>query len=574
MLRYKKARGELDGDPKKIEAAAQSAQALESFRARCGETENFIVELETWDGDDAAGLRGELTALQNASKSKDPDYPDLAKQALALQKKAIKARNNHASAYFRAADDHRKRLDLVTKGQSQLETKKLKKEQLAQLTALVGQAEAILTSGCNSAALAPLAALLTDAEQLLQDLKNAQTMNSTLEKRLKTIESTIKKGLGSKAIRQADYKAHGEALAALQTGWVSMTPSKAHEESLQLQLAVDESVRQEGEQKAWREATLKKIAEERKYLKNVSDEFKKYLKEKREKSTDYNGHIVADLALCEEWTQTKESRAYETTVEAKLARAHSDIQGLIIRFRDGDKRDMAMVELLLEHKEAEEAASKAEQDRQRFLTECGNFETTIKMMQKQYPAMQTYPEDMKQIKERLKMAKDQGKKGGNVANGRRLLENAGKALTDLANRKPKLDRKSLGNIGRDWAAAVGQFEEKIKTLTGEVTKGAGDDRAAKQRASDLSGQLEAVLKRFDPKAFDAVAAVMGDEKQAPSSRLRAREQALAAVRGFNDIVTGDALVKLCVANPFSVQRFVQSLTQKLREIELEVLRGV
>ncbi len=573
-LAHESALAELLKNPGQLVETINNSIAQAELNSILLDASEVIADLERWDNTDAATLRREHDRLHKLCKDTSQDFGALQKEGDTLLKDASKIKKLHAKHYFEDAGALKARMDAVLKTAQQIDVKKLKAEQTSQLQQLINQFAATLYTGCNSAMLVPLEGIVSDAEVLLHELQNAEVMNKTVEKNLDKIGKLISSGLGKSAIRQSDRTAHTEALTKLKAEWVSMVPTQANDAILQLTLKVRESIKNEEEQQQWRKDRLAEITELEKELAKLNKEFQAHLKAKGEKKANYQGSMAADLALCKTWTTTKEHRSFESTVETKLAGARAAIATALMRLGGTAQRDVLLGELLTEHKNIEDSKSDAEVARQALLTKISDFETTLKQTLKSIPRLKTHPDDVALIQNTVKQAKDAAKKGGNTENGERLLKAAQDRLDAAVIKPAKLDYGALGEIGKNWEKAYGQLVGKIADLNKAVADLA-DGTEQEERAKKLAAQLSAASGRMHKDGFKAIATKLGAESTTDGERKANREKALALVRSYRDVLPGDNLMRMCAGgNPFAVKNFGGAVHQCLREIELEVLRGV
>ncbi|WP_108835584.1 hypothetical protein [Tateyamaria sp. Alg231-49] len=567
--------GNLLKNPSDLVDSINNSKARGDLLALLREADALIQDLERWDNVDAPTLRGDYKKLYKLSSDASQDFEALKSEGETLLKDATKIKTLHTKQYYEDAAALSARITALRKNGGALNFKKLKKEQTAQLLGLIQQCEATLFVGCNAAMLVPLETLVADAEAMLHDLQNAEVTNAHASKNLKEIATLLKSGLGSKAIRQTDLANLTKELTDLNGEWVSMAPQDAQQAILDLKLKTREAVKNEQEQQEWRKLRLAEISALEKELATLNKEFQAFLKSKGEKKANYQGSMASDLALCKTWTTTKEHRSFESTVETKLADARSNIANALARLKGTNQKDILLGELLTEHKSIEEGKSDAEKARQQLLTNISDFESELKTAKKENPALKTHPEDLALVANTLKQAKDAAKKGGDSANGERLLKAAKDRLADAIKKPAKLDYDSLGKIGENWSKAHAAFLEKVTKLSKEVNDLA-DSSQEKERAKKLSDQLSAAADRMEADGFDAVADKLKEEKTPEGERKANREKALALVRTYRDVVPGDQLIKVCAGGaPFEGgKNFAGPVHQCLREIELEVLRGI
>jgi hypothetical protein len=165
------------------------------------------------------------------------------------------------------------------------------------------------------------------------------------------------------------------------------------------------------------------------------------------------------------------------------------------------------------------------------------------------------------------------KAGASVAAAVSELGFVRKQIEDLKKRGAKTDPKKLGTIAADWKAALVGFDRNRLKLLDEVKKHEAATKADGKGSAGLQKALGEVVNRLDAGAFDAAASIMSDPQATAAERKGAREIALSQVRLFDELLLKDPVIRQCVGNPFGVTDFIGPVYNRLRQIELNVLRG-
>lgn len=475
-------------------------------------------------------------------------------------------------------------------------------------------------NGFNTAALDAAMMLLEDCAVQVLAAQKAGVANAEIKNKLKTLGNSIQHGTGSDHPLAEQLKQLLTEYTDLGTTWPTVPLPQAiakvadFEKRVKETLTLDRAIidRRDTARRALAAARLVQKEVDKKYIPFIAARTGKKVKA-------YAGQPVTDLDQCAQWIETKTALSFYDTIDRLIDKAVLALRDLSLNLDVNGKLSAADLDAKLKKAEDDRAVVQAqltaagpganlkglEGNRDKLDKDIGALKgskTLVEDATKQAKAA----EDETAARDKLKLAsKDydkairaqiKGAKAGNpfhdhqkeieghldrlsatrkaiktipLAQAERELSFVRQMISDLAARGEKTRPKDLDKIGKQWADAVGVFSARVDDLVRAVTEFAKAGGPA-DAGPKLKAALDKISQRLDPKAFDAVAKDLMDTDKAKA----ARETALRRVRVLQDIVRKDAVMQQCVANPFAVKGFASDLDYRLRQIELNVLRGV
>lgn len=505
-----------------------------------------------------------------------------------------------------------------------LDPKSFEKGQKQPADDLLAMTETALNglNGCNIAALDPASKLIFEFSKLVDELEKLAETNAAIKADLKEMGTAIKRHSGSKNILHETFAEHQAAFDTLSGEWAGMVPSDAVAAVAALKAKVDADVTRQDALVARRAEIAARIKETRAAFGDLTKALNALQKENGMKKGDYRGQLASDLATCEEWNATKLDLAFYTTIDARLDRINKGIgdtlkgleatEGLSDtdvmakaalaqkQFEDavaamGDTIDPAAYKsakaaldaqldmlgiraaLVSEDQRAEKAIEDAKQAKADYLADADAWLKDIAAQAKSgdhAKILTDYADDVKVQTDRIKGSVSAVKKGSSVPAAVSELAFVKKTVEGIKKRGEQSKKTELDKIGEQWKSALKTFLDNRDNLIGEVDAFEKRTDASQNAKAKLETALTAIIRNLDRAAFDPPARVFADEAASARDRLAAREMALAEVRRMNDLILNDPVIRKCTRNPFDIRAFADPVARRLRQIELEVLRGV
>jgi hypothetical protein len=479
-------------------------------------------------------------------------------------------------------------------------------------------------NGCNKAALDAAYILIADAKAAIIAAEKVAVANAAIKRGISELESAINSHSGSSKPLAAAFTAHKTTLDGFKTEWAGLLISDAVKKLAELKTAVDADVQKETALLTRRAAIATRINGLQTDLRSLDGELATFQKSRGLPATKYGGHLVNDLAQCKTWSETKTDIVFYATIDQKLdaiAKEIGDIRAgfqatagktddqiykeavfaqreldkLVERaMKSGKPLDPVVIkqtkaaidrqvqllsmpnELVKEQQRIEAAAAQAEADKAAYLGDADTFLRTLAADRKTAPSdhpLKQYADQVDSSVDRINASIKGVKAGASVAAAVSELGFVRKQIEDLKKRGAKTDPKKLGTIAADWKTALAGFDRNRLKLLDEVKKHEAATKADGKGSAGLQKALGEVVNRLDARAFDAAASIMSDPQATPVERKGAREIALSQVRLFDELLLKDPVIRTCVANPFGVTDFIGPVYNRLRQIELNVLRG-
>lgn len=479
-------------------------------------------------------------------------------------------------------------------------------------------------NGCNSAALDAAYILIAETKAAVIAAEKVAVENAAIKRGMSELESTISSHSGSSKPLAAAFAGHKTTLDGFKGEWATMLISDAVKRLAELKAAVETDVQKETALLARRAGITTRINGLQTDIRSLDGDLAAFQTSRGLPVTKYGGHLVNDLALCKSWNETKTDIAFYATIDQKLDAIAKEIGDIRAGFQatagktddqiykeavfaqreldklvqramtSGKPLDPAVVkqtkaaidrqvqllsmpnELVKEQQRIEAALEKAEADKAAYLADAETFLRTLAAERKaaasDHPLNQ-YSDQVKSNAERIAASMKGVKAGASVPAAVSELGFVRKQIDDLKKRGSKTDPKKLGTIAADWKSALIAFDRNRLKLLDEVKKHEAATKADGKGSAGLQKALGEVVNRLDPRAFDAAASIMSDPAATPAERKGAREIALSQVRLFDELLLKDPVIRTCVANPFGVTDFIGPVYNRLRQIELNVLRG-
>lgn len=475
-------------------------------------------------------------------------------------------------------------------------------------------------NGFNTAALDAAMILLEDCAVLVLAAQKAGVANREITTKLRTLGNAIQHGTGSDHPLADRLQQHLAEYTDLGTTWPTLPLPEAIARVRDFETRVKATLTLDTEIIQRRQSAREALAAARRVQKEVDTKYAAFIKARTGKKVKtYAGQPVTDLDQAASWIETKTALSFYVTIDDLISKAELALRDLSLNLDANGKLTVAEVDAKLEKFEKEKALLETrlaaagpgaglkslEADRDRLGKDIAGLKGTRTLVEDAAAQEKAAAAD-KAARDKLKADSEaydkamrgriKGAKPGNpfhdhkdeieghlerlattrkaiktipLAQAQKELAFVRQMISDLAARGEKTTPRNLDNIGKEWAAAVGVFSTRVDALVRAVEEfakaGGPADAAPKLRAA-----LDKIARRLDAKAFDSVAADLKDPEKAKA----ARETALRRVRVLQDIVRKDPVMQRCVANPFAVKGFATDLDFRLRQIELNVLRGV
>lgn len=616
-------------------AVVEDAAAESNLRAALDDAREQARLMTTWQVPGAEGVAAGIGPLADqlgalfgkAAQGQDPAKlkADRDKLLKALEDRAAEARKLIAARraeFAKRLASVQRRFQTVQTAFDHIDDSTLLPEQAKLIRKRLGAAGAAVTdlNGFNTKALDAASILIDDCAALVMDAQKAAQLNGKITTKLRTLGNSIEHGTSSEhplADRLKQLLAEGNEIGKT---WPTLTLADAaarvdeFEARVKAELALDGQIirRRDTARRALTAARLEQKAVDKKYA-----DFIKARTGKKVKA--YAGQPVTDLDQAARWIETKTVLSFYDTIDTTIKTAHQALRDLSANLdRNGalspaevdkqlatlgedrallqarldaagkgagltalegqrDKLDAQIAGLqgtkaLVEDADKQAKAAEAEKAaRAKLLSDSEAYGKSITgMMGKAKPGnpFHDYKDEIQGHLDRLATTR-KAIKSMPLEQAQKELSFVRQMISDIAARGEKVRPRNLDKIGQQWAAAVGVFKMRVDELQAKV-----DDFAKNGGPSDAPDKLKSALKpiidRLDGKAFDAVAKDLAD----PAKAKAARETALRKVRVLQDIVRKDPVIQQCVKNPFAVKGFASDLDRCLRQIELNVLRGV
>ena len=620
-----------DFSEKVDDAAARTAVTAALERAR--EQAALLKSWEIPGGDALSSEVGPLAKRMAALFPKNP--PDAAEarrlraEALAIQKdldaladKAARLIEARKTEFTKRQEAVKRRHATVNAAFLQIDNATLLPEQARLIRQQLDTANDAVAdlNGFNTHALDAAMLLLEDCARNVLAAQKAAEANALIKDKLKTLHVAIDHGTAAFHPLAATLKQHLAEITDIEATWPTLPLPEAiarvnaFDARVRADLATDKEILQR------RESARRALAAAR----AVQAEFdKKYaafiLARTGKKSKGYAGQPVADLDQAAQWIETRTVLSFYDTIDTMIARAQTQLREMTVnldkngqlppseidsRIKDlterrevvdmqidavGDggrgtslpaqratlDKDIAGLKLGQELvDQAQKQAEDAERDqkaRDQLKADSAAFDKAMRARIKSAKPGNPFHDHKAEIEGHLDRlaATRKAIKTIPLKQAQTELAFVRQIISDLSTRGGKTLPKDLGKIGKDWAEAVKTFHANADALVRAVEEFAKSGGPA-DAAPKLRTALDKIIQRLDAKAFDAVAKDFADPEKAKA----AREAALRRVRVLQDIVRKDPVMQRCVANPFAVKGFATGLDYRLRQIELNVLRGV
>ncbi|MGF1445451.1 MAG: hypothetical protein ACFBRM_04550 [Pikeienuella sp.] len=582
---------EIKNELTKLLNDTDSQEKLVDNRMRCARMEEQLEhvadvcdDLIRWAVPIASGLKGQGAEL---SKLVDPQADEAVLESAERQLRALVMRvdsekSRHVREYLKTKQEYERKLRELVKGaeiyNEELSKKGVKKEQVDEASFLLQTARIALDSGANPDVFNAVQKVIDDGAAWIGDLQKISTINPAIEQGIKDAHKTLDKHKEKKTIRPEAWKGHREWLAEFEPDWVNRRPATALEEIQAFQKRLEKEEDVERQQKEWRDYHMERLKSVKPQLDEIAKMVKKLAKDQAErgdKVIDYDGALKRDYEMALNWIETKEALSWQTPIMQKVTKVREEILDTHAALNgEYPAKGVAEKALLDEYDRVKEAKDDAKSGKATIILAVENWLTLAKKDAKASPAYKDYKKDQydplwKRVNQ---LKKDIKKNVVSPEDGDKQLKMHEKTLRDLLSRSPKIDRGKLGLIKTRWDEAVKNLETNNGTLRTAIDDAKIEDGAGAKVESQVTEVVKAFRTGGAP--FEDAAKTLSSDSSSASARLRAREQALAAVRASRDQLNNDPLVAACVDNPFGVSGFASDVYRKLKEIELEVLRGV
>ncbi len=606
--------------------------ALDSIRDAATQLQNWGLPTAAGFATKADAIEDKLGPLFDADTSSDATkakaiaegrqkLTDLAEKTQTEAEAAVTA---HEKAFHEPQQRLRIALNKEKARFNGLDPKAFEKGQKDPADSLLAMTETAINGlgGCNIAALEPASKLIFEFSKLVDELESLSETNATIKALMKEIASTIKSHSGSKNILFEVFGEHQTSYDTLASEWAGKTPSDALKAVNELKATVDADVTRQTDLIARRAGIATRIKETRTHFKELTTALNALQKDNGMDKGDYRGKFVDDLNTCENWNATKLDLAFYTTIDARIDRVNKGIgdtlKGLELTAGLSDTEVLGKAELaqkqfedavaamgqpidatalknakdalnaqldmlgvragmVSEDKRVGKAIEDAKQAKADYLEDSKSWLAEIAKEAKsgQHAKVLTdYADDVKTNTDRISSSRDAVKKGSSVPAAISELAFVKKHVEAIKNRGEQSKKDKLDLIGSQWKSSRDAFFANCYKLLDEVDafeKSTGSTKDAKDK---LDKALGAIISKLNGGAFDPAARIFANEDADARDRLAAREMALSEVRRINDLILNDPVIRKCTRNPFDVKAFADPVARRLRQIELEVLRGV
>lgn len=560
--------------------AAQDAARIE-HAGLVPQVEKTITDLLNWDDPAAEPLAKRLVGNRRDAHK---DYTAALAELRTLDTEARRARTLRTSEY----DSKQK---VVTQKIAALATRLQALADLQpELQDLAGDpiaaAKSIVETGKNVRALDAAEAMIAQAAEALTELEGCKAAKTGggegVLQEIPRLQTAIKKVLGNASyakLRPVDHAALQAKADTLEKGWLKMGPVDAWMAYVKLDDEVVtlpdwRSLKGRCEaQKTWKTAFDTKAKDCQRIIASLD----KLVAGVAVNSGGYEGSLKGALTAIKASADLEQSEASMQQLDTDIA----VLQGKAERFAKADMTaltskggaafDLA-IEVRRDHMAGVQARLDHEQGLQAFQAAQQQAVARHGALAKD-PHAVADPDEYKGIKAQLDAALDSAVKTKDLETAQRMLERAAERLALLQNGGPVIDRSNLGEIQRRWDRGVGSFITQSKLLIAAIDEAtAGTNYAGASKNLNEAIVLAAKFLKIDLSAQARVLAV--DDPTQKAARKRAREEVLQKIRLCADYLTRNPLIKHAVANPFGVTSLATQLYTAMREIELEVLRGV
>ena len=510
---------------------------------------------------------------------------------------------------------------------AQIDRKSFQPEQLTQFEQLFAMADKAVNglNGCNRQALEAAWTLVDEAKAALGEAKQIATINKAILDKLDEVGRALKPVSGTKEPNAERIAARKTQLTDLRGSWVSMMPKAALDAAEALLTDAMKDVQVNADLVQLRAAMSRRIDEVAAEIEELSTLLQQEQKAQGVKVAPYRGQLLDRLNTCRTWNATKATVSFYTTIESTLAQISREAAKMMdgLRLTSGKSSEEVLREAValrneldrelnaildstggLDFAQAENArkvidqkidelstrnALFSEEDRlasaeraqaekrETYLQDSKEFLTKHRSLLKSAKGTDPYKEYAKDIEanlDRVEKSRDTVKKGAAADSAISELAFVGRSIEGIIARGTKTTTKNLDQIGADWKTSQTQLLSKMNELVRAVAALESTVPETKTGRETLEKSLSAIAEKLDPEAFEPAARIFGDPEASEQDRKVAREMAMVQVRRLATLLDKDPVIANCVENPFKVRDFKSVVTRRLRQIELNVLRGV
>jgi len=478
-------------------------------------------------------------------------------------------------------------------------------------------------NGYNTAALEAARKLVKEAAAIVAKAELASVMNERIVSQLVEIGRAINHGTGPQNALSAKFDTYKAEHDDLTRNWSAMLLPDAIAAVKGFVTRVIADITLSRQLDARRTAARAELALAKEDLRLFNVAYGKMLQAYGRQAKSYEGAITTSLTQVEQWIETKTTLSFADTIDTTLTRLRTEIGGLFdgLKATDGKSDDDINAEAVALQKELEaltrdttmvmtdrgeevdplalqsaraavdsqiaklsvrndllgqdnamERAKEEEAARlEAYLTDARSWvketDDAIKAAQSGQP-MHQYKDEVRAQVDRITATIKTVIKGKKLLAEPSELAFVKKTVAGIVARGPRTSINDLGRMPEDWRVAVEDFAEKCTAFLAVVESFAaeqGEDDAFTALKSALAG----VVNRLDKAAFNAMSADLAN----PVTMPKAREKVLQRVRYYEDLLLKDPVVQQCVVNPFGFRDFATPLANRLRQIELNVLRA-
>tara|TARA_R110002096_G_scaffold313791_3_gene508079 strand:+ start:6623 stop:9181 length:2559 start_codon:yes stop_codon:yes gene_type:complete len=478
-------------------------------------------------------------------------------------------------------------------------------------------------NGYNTAALDAARKLVQEAAAIVAKAQLASALNERITSQLTEIGRAINHGARPQNALSAKFDAYKAEHDDLTRNWSTMLLPDAMAAVKDFVSRVVADITLSRQLDARRTAARAELALAKEDLRLFNVAYGKMLQAYGRQAKPYEGAITNSMAQVEEWIETKTTLSFADTIDASLTRLRTEIGGLFdgLKATEGKSDDDINAEAVALQKELEaltrettmvmtdrgeeldplalqtaraavdaqiaklsvrndllgqdNAMERAKEEDaaklEAYLTDARGWvkdtDDAIKAAQPGQP-MHQYKEEVRAHVDRITATIKTVIKGKKLLAEPSELAFVKKTVGGIIARGPRTSVNELGRIPEDWRAAVDDFAEKTTAFLSLVEsfateQGEGDAFAA------LKSALTGVVNRLDRSAFNAMSADLAN----PVTMPKASEKVLQRVRYYEDLLLKDPVVQQCVLNPFGFRDFATPVANRLRQIELNVLRA-
>lgn len=579
----------------KIKQHIENVKTADAIRTDIDNMGPELEKLQNWGSAKAGDLAKKAMELKKYAEPEHGDLEGVKKSCDALFNEIRSARIDVTGAYNKKKEELDKRLTAMWKTVAAFRDKNAKDaeiEQGAEFAFIANAARDALNAGKNVNALPAIEKMIADAENIANDLGSMGMLNGEVKKAIAGAKKIVGKRLGKKdTIRVNAWSMLNTEIASFEKDWVSKRPAAARSEAIDLLVRCGEEEKREAAQQTWVASQRVRIKESRGFLQVIEAELKKQIKAQGNAFDGYEGALKKELDDAEVFL-TKEALSWQQPTETKIGKAQVEILKLKSRLEGGQAEAVqALKELSDEHDEISAAKDTETAILVKLHQSISGWKDVSKAQYKNTPSAKSHKEDYEQLMDQVSDFISEVKKASKQKNpAKRTLDSKTvekryksyqQRMQAILRDPPKIDRKSLGSMGKAWVAAIKRMDENrtelVRTIGKQITDKVETGPEQKKYLDGLDAfdkQLEKVIKTFDQDAFTSAAKVLGDDKTSEQDRLRHRELALKMVRLNRDRLHSNPLIVASVLCPFGFSGFASPPHKALNQIDLEVQRGV